>query len=82
MKEHGGGMHMHCCLMPIVSCLVWLWGLLSLIFAFVAQDGAFWGLGGAAWMWSGLVAGVLAMGKHKKPGMCRMACGGDKGKCC
>ena len=80
-KGMGGGMHLHCCLAPLLTHLAWIWGVLSLIFAFVAQEGTFWGMGAAGWMWSGLVAGVLAMGRLKKPGMCKMACE-EKGKCC
>ena len=77
-------MHWACCLMPIVSTLAYIWGVLSLIFAFVSvssETGLFWNMGAAAWMWSGLVAGVLAMGRGKKPGMCRAKCGCGQATC-
>lgn len=87
-QKCGGGMHLHCCLMPILMHLVWIWGVLSLIFAFMAgATETFWGLPALLWLANGLVAGVLSMGKCKKPGMCRMgACGtgacNHGGKCC
>lgn len=93
MKGHG--IHWGCCWMPIFGHLAYAWGVLSLIFAFVAgADGVFWGMGAAGWMWSGLVAGVLAVsGSKKRMGSCRgcsncgsATCGGcgtsGGGKCC
>ena len=78
--------------MPMLGGLAFAWGVLSLIFAFVAgNDGTYWGMGAAGWMWSGLVAGVLAMsGTRRKLGACKcnncgsMSCGGcgDGGKHC
>jgi hypothetical protein len=76
------GMHWMCCWMPMLGGLAFAWGVLSLIFAFVAgADGAFMGYMADAWMWSGLVAGILAIsGSKKKLGSCRMTCE-DKSKC-
>ena len=85
--KKGHGIHWMCCWVPMFGSLAFAWGVLSLIFAFVAGEGVFWGMNAVGWMWSGLVAGVLAMsGTRKKLGACKMgggSCGGcgDKGKC-
>lgn len=75
-------MHWSCCWRPALNALLLVWGILSLIYAFMAgEGGTFWGLSAAGWMWSGLVSGVLAIGVGKKGhGSCGHGCEG--GKCC
>ncbi len=70
-------MHWTCCVAPILSLVFWIGGIIALILAWAATNGAVLGMTVDFWYLNALALGVLAMGgRGKKFGSCR------KGTCC
>jgi hypothetical protein len=78
----GGGMglggrmwHWSCCILPIVSCLMWVAGIVFLILSWVSvlnATGEIWGLGPQWYIWNAVMFGILAIyGGKLKIGSCR-----------
>src|SRR5689334_21362945 len=70
---HGGsGMHWVCCIVPILSLVFWVGGIVALVLAWAAGDQMVWGKADAFWYLNALALGVLATyGRGKKWGSCR-----------
>lgn len=78
--EHGHGMgmkkcwHWSCCILPIISCIMWVAGIVFVVAAWVSviKNDLVWGYGAQWWIWNALMFGILAMyGKGRKWGGCR-----------
>jgi hypothetical protein len=85
--------HWACCILPIVSLLLWLAAVLSVILSWMSvmnAEGAVWGYGPQWWIWNAVMFGILAMyGGYRKirrcggTGMCgcKSGCGCKDGAC-
>lgn len=70
-------MHWSCCVVPLLSLIFWIGGIVALILAWSAGDSLLLGKADAYWYLNALALGVLAAaGRGKKLGACRKSgCG-------
>lgn len=77
-------MHWSCCIIPLLSIILWVGGIVSLVLAWVAGESLALGFDALFWYVNALTLGVLATGaRSKKIGACRKGgCGhGSCGDC-
>lgn len=63
--------HWICCVLPIVSGLMWLAGVVFVILSWISvmnETGELWGYGPQWWIWNAVMLGILATygGKWRK----------------
>jgi len=82
-------LHWSCCVVPLLTLVFWVGGIIALVLAWSAGDGMILGKADAYWYLNALALGVLAMGgRGKKLGSCRKGacghgmCGGCKDGMC
>ena len=80
----GGRMgHWYCCVLPILTCLMWIASVVFVVISWVSvrnATGELWGYGPQWWIWNAVMFGILATygggrkwGHHGvcKDGVCR-----------
>jgi hypothetical protein len=72
MTSSGRMWHWMCCVMPIVSCLMWVAGVVFVVLSWISvmnATGEIWGLGPQWYIWNAVMFGILAIyGGGKKMG--------------
>lgn len=78
MKKCGGGMHWHCCLLPMLGGIMWLVAVVSAVYAWMQMRAG--NEAAMGWYYNAIAFGVIALfTKGKRMGSCKMACGGCAG---
>jgi hypothetical protein len=76
--------HWACCILPIVSLLMWLAGIFFVVLAWASVaslEGVVWGYGPQWWIWNAVMFGILAIfGGRAKMGCHCGSCMHGKGR--
>lgn len=74
---HHGGFHWSCCVLPIITKIFWVAGIVFAIAAWVSviKNQLVWGYGAQWWVINALMFGLLSLyGRGKKHGCCGEKC--------
>ena len=82
--------HWHCCIIPLVSLLMWLAAIVFVVLSWISvmdASGSVWGYGPQWWIWNAVMFGILSIyggrrkfGRHGMCG-CKEGCMCKEGMC-